>query len=175
MIASWRKYNERLARLNKDVAHDRPSQEDPTIRRNSFFRGENMVEADSAALVARHSPFVILGDLPGNASGQPYAPQRKIKPTIFFLATTDDSADTIEAVKELTFSIMQQFLAAYIADSEKGCCCGPIGHFKYTSASWQETGPRLTRDYGWELALEFTQPAPELIYNPSNWLPDDNS
>jgi hypothetical protein len=175
MILSWRIYNEKLARQNKLVAHDRPSLEDPTIKRKSFFRGENMIEADTAALVVRHSPFVVVGALPGSSTGESDVPRTKVRPSVFFLATTDNSTDGVEAAKEATFLIMQQFISAYIRDSENGGFCTSIGTFRFTSTSWQEVGPFLTCDYGWQLTVEFSRLAPDMIYNPQNWLSNDNN
>lgn len=170
MIKDWIQYNEKLARTNRLVSHGKPSEDAPTITRNSFFRGNDMLEADTAATWVRHSPFIVVGSLPGSVVGNITAPLRKSRSSVMFLATTDGSIDGIITAKELTFSVMMQFLAAYIADSEKRCCGAVINHLNYTSAAWQEIGPVLTRDYGWELIVDFTQKAPELIHNPSNWI-----
>jgi hypothetical protein len=169
MIQAWQAYNRQIAENNKMVAHGKPSADDPSILRNSFFRNNKFQEMEAAQISSIHSPYIVCGELAGKPSGVDLVRKKTIKTNLYFLAHVAESLDKLEEVQQKTFEVMMQVISRYLRDFEVTRSCGPFRSLDINKMFWREVGPLHQWEYGWQLYLEFQQDGNDFNYDPSKW------
>lgn len=169
MVLAWQTYNRHIAENNKLVGHGRPSDNDPGILRNSFFRNNDFLEQQIANEVTIHSPYVVCGPVAGKPAGSPPAYKMTIRATLYFLAHVDGTNDNLEQVQDLTFTVMAEWISRYLFDHEEQGMCGPFTNLKLDRLSWEQIGPMGQDDYGWRLMIDFQEKGDAFVYDPSKW------
>ena len=169
MVIQWQQYNRELARRNKLSAHDHYKKGQSGPKRVSFSRNNDFEEAIQQSVINLDSPYVVCGPLAGRPSGKLPMLRKIVKAKMYFLSPVSTSLENLELVQELTFTLMTDFISAYIYDYEETGSCGPFRNLDPNSMFWVETGPRQFNSYGWELSIEFSLSANDLVYNSSKW------
>ncbi|MDR6565456.1 hypothetical protein [Chitinophaga ginsengisegetis] len=169
MVKAWREYNQQLAESHYLVLHNGLSLQQTGLRRKSFFRDNNLEEAEGAQQHNLHSPCIALSGLRGKLIGQDPAFRKSIKTAVYFLSSVRETYADLEEALELTGGVMMDFLSRYQEDFLTSGTCGPFKDFDIGKAVWDQVGPLLNNFHGWKVELEFVVSASDLTFNPQKW------
>lgn len=144
------------------------------VLRNSFFRTNNDEEILTATLKNISYPCVGYNSIQGRITDLDNALldiRHIFKNSWIFIMhldwiTTDGTGytDKIQDCFDITFGIMEDFIASMKNDFELSGHCGAFENFDLNKINYVQIGPVLQNEYGWELFFEDEILADNIIY-----------